>query len=116
MIRLLADENLDANIIRGVLRRIARLDLVRVQDAGLSGADDRAVLAWAAGQGRVLVTHDVETVTRYAFERVDAGLPMPGVVEVIAAAPIGKALEDLALIVECLADGELANQVIYIPL
>jgi hypothetical protein len=21
--------------------------------------------------------HDVETVTRYAFERVDAGLPMP---------------------------------------
>ena len=76
---------------------------------GLSGADDRAVLAWAAEQGRILVTHDVETVTRYAFERIDAGLPMPGVVEVIAAAPIGKALQGLALIGECLADSELAN-------
>lgn len=116
MLCLLADENLDGNIVRGVMRRVRGVDVVRVQDVGLAGADDPTVLAWAAEHGRVLITHDVETVTRFAFERVDAGLPMPGVIEVTAWAPIGKAVEDLALILECLADGDLQNQVLYIPL
>jgi hypothetical protein len=116
MLRLLADENLDGNILRGVLRRVQGVDVVRVQDVGLSGAEDPAVLAWAAERGRVLVTHDVETVTGFAFERVDADLAMPGVIEIVATAPIGKAVEDLALILECLADGELKDRVIYLPL
>lgn len=115
MLRLLADENLDGNIARGVMRRVRGVDVVRVQDVGLTGADDPTVLAWAAEHGRVLITHDVETVTRFAFERVDAGLPMPGVIEVTAWAPIRKAVEDLALILECLADGDLEDQVLYIP-
>jgi len=89
MLNLLADENLDANILRGVLRRFGGIDVVRVQDIGLTGGDDPTVLAWAAEQGRVLITHDVETVTRYAFERVAAGLPMPGVIEIVASAPTG---------------------------
>ena len=59
MISLPADENLDGNIVRGVLRRVRGVDIVRVQDVGLTGADDPAVLAWAADQGRVLITHDV---------------------------------------------------------
>ncbi|MFN2270846.1 MAG: DUF5615 family PIN-like protein [Anaerolineae bacterium] len=59
MVSLLADENLDGNIVRGVLRRVRGVDIVRVQDVGLTGADDPAVLAWAADQGRVLITHDV---------------------------------------------------------
>jgi predicted nuclease of predicted toxin-antitoxin system len=66
MLRLLADENLNANIVRGLLRRLPTLDIVRTQDVGLTGADDPTVLAWAAGDRRVLVTHDVQTVTRYA--------------------------------------------------
>jgi hypothetical protein len=39
--------------------------------------------------GRVLLTHDVQTMTRFAFERVDRGDPMPGVIEVRARAAIG---------------------------
>jgi hypothetical protein len=116
MISLLADENLDGNIVRGVLRRVRGVDIVRVQDVGLTGADDPTVLAWAADQGRVLITHDVETVTRFAFERIDTGLPMPGVIEIVALASIGKAVEDLALILECLTDDDLGNRVLYIPL
>lgn len=37
MLSLLADENLDGNIVRGVLRRVKGLNLARVQDLGLSG-------------------------------------------------------------------------------
>ncbi len=84
MLSLLADENLDGNIVRGVLRRVKGLNLARVQDLGLSGLDDPTILQWAAEQGRILVTHDVQTVTRFAYERVEAGLPMPGGIEVIS--------------------------------
>ena len=48
MISLLAEEKLDGNIVRGVLRRVRSVDIVRVQDTGLTGADDPTVLAWAA--------------------------------------------------------------------
>jgi len=48
MIALAIDENLNNDIVRGLLRRVPELDLVRVQDAGLRGADDPDVLKWAA--------------------------------------------------------------------
>ena len=69
MLRLAADENFNSDIVRGVLRQRPDLDIVRIQDVALSGADDRTVLEWAAGQGRVLLTHDVTTLTRYAYDR-----------------------------------------------
>jgi hypothetical protein len=116
MLPLAADANFNADILRGLLRRNLGLDVVRVQDAGLSGADDPTVLEWAAGQGRVLLTHDVSTMTRYAYDRVRAGLPMPGVFEVSRAVPIGRAIEDLLLLAECSEPGEWEGQVRYLPL
>jgi predicted nuclease of predicted toxin-antitoxin system len=80
VIRLLADENVKNNIVRGVRLRNPRIDLVRVQDVGLSGANDPSVLEWAAGHQRVLLTHDVATITAFAYERVRAGKPMPGII------------------------------------
>ena len=68
--RWLADENLNNDIVRGLRRRKPDLDIVRVQDAGLSGMDDPSLLAWAAAQDRVLITHDVSTMTAYAYRRV----------------------------------------------
>ena len=51
MLRLAIDENFNNDVVRGLLRRRAELDLVRIQDAGLSGADDPMVLEWAARKG-----------------------------------------------------------------
>ncbi len=76
MLRLLADENCSNDIVRGLWRRQPDLDLVRVQDVGLSGAADSAVLEWAAETGRLLLTHDVSTITKYAYQRVMAGQRM----------------------------------------
>lgn len=116
MFRLLADENLNANIVRGLRRRMRDLDLISVQALGLTGSDDPTVLALAADQRRVLVTQDAQTVTRFAFERVDAGLPMPGVIEIVPGANLGTVIEDLALVVESYDQGDLEGQVIYLPL
>ena len=44
MLRLAADENFNNDIVRGILRRNESVDIVRIQDVGLSGADDPAVL------------------------------------------------------------------------
>lgn len=59
MIRFFADEDFDNDIIRGLFRRCQEIDLVRVQDVGLSGKKDEVVLDWAAKENRVLLMHDV---------------------------------------------------------
>jgi len=116
VLRLVADENFHGDIVRGLLRRRPDLDIVRIQDVGLSGADDPTVLEWAAQEGRVLLTHDVQTITRYAYERVQAGMTMPGVFEVSRVVPLGGAIEDLLLLAECSLDDEWEGQVRYLPL
>jgi hypothetical protein len=116
MLLLLADENFNNDVVRGVRRRSRTVDLVRVQDVGLSGADDPTVLEWAAQEGRVLLTHDVATMTLHAYDRVRAGERMPGVFEVGRQVPIGTAIEEIVLLAECSLDGEWDGQVRYLPL
>lgn len=116
MIKLLADENFDNSIVRGLLRRNPNADIVRVQDVGLSGEDDPTILAWAAQENRILLTHDVATITRFAYERIVQNESMPGVIEVGFDATLGQAIEDILLILECSLEGELEGQIYYLPL
>jgi hypothetical protein len=101
MRRFAADENFNADIVRGLLRRLPDLDIVRVQDAGLSGADDPAVLEWAAREGRIVLTHDISTSVGFVLERIASGRPMPGVFAARSSGPIGSTIEDLVLLAEC---------------
>jgi hypothetical protein len=116
MLLLAADENFNNDIVRGVRRRNPRIDIVRIQDAGLLGADDPTILECAAQAGRVLLTHDVATVSRYAYDRVQDGKPMPGVFEIRRQVPVRVAIEDILLLAECSLDGEWEGQVRYLPL
>ncbi|MFC1707696.1 DUF5615 family PIN-like protein [Planctomycetota bacterium] len=112
MIRLAADENLDHAIVRGLKRRYPGV----VQDVGLQAADDPTILAWTADEGRLLVTHDVKTMPRYASERVKAGQRMPGVVLVPTSLPIGVAIQEIALLATGSGADEWEGQVIRLPL
>ena len=116
MLHLLADENFNNDIVRGLLRKKPNLDIVRVQEVGLRGAEDPAILEWAANEGRVVLTHDAATMTYYAYERVRAGLSMPGVIEVADDLPLGQIIEDISLLAEYSNKGEWESQVIYLPL
>jgi hypothetical protein len=115
-LRFLTDENFDNRILAGLRRRLPRLDVVRIQDSGLIGAEDPEVLAWAAMEARILLTHDVATMPAYAYERVKAGAEMPGVIEVPLSLPIAQAIEDLLLLIYGSQPGEWKNQVVYLPL
>lgn len=116
MLRFAADENFNNDILRGVLREASGVDIVRVQDVGLSGVADPSILEWAAREKRVILTHDVSTMTRYAYERVRAREPMPGVVEVPRKVPAGTAIKEIVLLAQCSAEGEWEGQVLFLPL
>jgi predicted nuclease of predicted toxin-antitoxin system len=58
-VRWLADENFHYAIVRGLRRRNPAFDIIRTQDAGLVGSEDPVLLAWAAEQGRMILTHDI---------------------------------------------------------
>jgi hypothetical protein len=116
MLCLAADENFNNDIVRGLLRRNPKLDIIRAQDVGLSGNTDPIVLEWCASNGRVLLTHDVRTMTKHAYARVSAGQPMPGVFEVSRDIPLGAAIKDILLLEECSLEGEWEGQVRYLPL
>lgn len=116
MIKFLADENFDNRIVRGLSRRFPEIDVVRVQDVGLMNTDDREILAWAANEKRVLLTHDVATMTAFAYERIMENLPMNGIFEVPKNLPVGDAIEQIILIAKCSLDDEWENQVRFLPL
>lgn len=116
MLKLVSDENFNGDILRGLFRRRPDLDVVRVQDAGLSATPDPQVLAWAAAEGRVLLTHDRRTVPTFAYDRVRAGQPMPGVFVVSDLMPLGQATDEILLAAECLAPAECRDHVRFFPL
>lgn len=116
MIRFVADENFNNHIVRGLLLRNPEVDIVRIQDIGLSSADDPTILEWAVNENRILLTHDVETMPDFAYARVRAGLPIPAIFIVDQDTPIGQVIDDLLLIVECSEENEWDGQIHYLPL
>jgi hypothetical protein len=113
--RLVADENFNRDIIRGLARRYPDLDLVRVQDVEMAGAEDPAILERAANEGRILITHDVNTMPRFTFERIAASWPTPGVFLVSGALSVGEAIDELLLLSECSLEDEWEGRVHYVP-
>lgn len=74
------------------------------------------MLEWAATENFILLTHDVHTITKHAYDRIRAGLPMPGVIEVRDDLPIGQAIEEILIVLLASKPEELANRITYIPL
>ena len=112
----LADENFDARILRGLAQRLPWFDIVRVQDVGLVAAADPDVLAWAATNDRVVMTHDVTTMIGFAATRLRTGQSLPGLLVVPSQLSISEAIADLALLVECTTPQEMANRILFVPL
>ena len=115
-IRLLADENIKGEVVRGLLRRDPQLDLLRAVDVGLQSVPGPQVLEWAANEDRILLTHDVATISHFAHERVANSEKMPGVIEISQSVPIGAVIDDILLLVACSQEGEWEGQILYLPL
>jgi hypothetical protein len=114
MLAFLADENFNGRIVRGLRLRLPEVDVARVQDVALSGADDPEVLAWAASTGWIVLTHDAKSMVGFAHDRVARGLPMAGVIQVDDMLPVGAVIDELLLVAQCGTPPNFENQVAYL--
>ena len=116
MLALLSDENVNGDIIRGLFLRHAEMDLVRVQDVGLAGADDLTVLSWAAAQNCIILTQDRAPMPDFAYNRIVNGQPMPGPFVISDRIAVKQAIDELLLLHECSEQQEWRNRIVYLPL
>ena len=116
MLRLLSDENFNGDIVRGLLLCHPDLDLHRVQDVGLEAAEDPTILAWAAANNRIVLTHDRATMPDFAYARVVTGQPMPGVFVLDDRLSVRQAIDEILLLEGCSEQAEWVGLVVYLPL
>lgn len=116
MMRFAADENFNGKVLSKLRQRLPDTDIVRVQDTKMYQSPDPDVLAWAAQDGRILLTHDVQTMPGFVYERVRAGQPVPGVIVVHRDIPIGLVIDELEMMIGAGSPADFENQVKYIPI
>lgn len=116
MMRFLTDEDFNHDILRGISRFLPEMDVLTVQEVSLTNVDDPIVLAWAAQDERVVLTHDAKTMRRHALQRVIDALSMPGVIIVRKLAPLAVCIDDLIYVMQAGVEDDFQDQVRYIPL
>jgi hypothetical protein len=79
------------------------------------GTDDRDILARAAAEDRILVTHDRITIPGFAHDRVRAGERTPGVFVHDYRLPVGRAIGELLVLALSSRPEEWTDQVAYVP-
>ena len=113
MVRLYMDENVRAQITQGLRNR--GVDIVTVQEDGLSGKPDGAILDRSTELGRVLYSED-EDLLAEASSRQSAGLPFAGVVYGHQRVAVGQCIESLEVIAQAGEADDCQDRVVYIPL
>src|SRR4051794_1841451 len=106
MLRIFIDQDFDHDILRGLRLRLPELDAITALQARLDRKSDPEILEWAASQRRVIVTHDRNTMTGYAYDRIRMGEAVTGLFVVPRDMPVGKVIADLETLIACSFDGE----------
>ena len=116
MLRLLIDQDLDQVILRGLLLRVPGLDVVTAHQAGLSNASDSDLLAWAAQESRVVISHDRKTMPVHAANRIALGQMVTGLIIVSRRLRVSMVIDDLEIIVSCSEESDWQNTIMHMPL
>lgn len=115
IIRYQADADLNQAIVTGVLRREAKVDFQTAFFAGLEGVKDKDVLAIAAHQQRILVSHDRRTMPS-EFAAFISSHQSSGVIIVSRKLAIDVVVEELLLIWAVSSAEEWINRIAKLPL
>ena len=115
IVRYQADADLNQAIVTGVLRREPTIDFQTAFAAGLEGVKDPEVLAIAAQQGRILVSHDRKTMPSEFAEFITSN-QSSGVIIVSRKLPIEVIIEELLLIWAVSSTEEWVNRIAKLPL
>lgn len=114
--KFLADHDLNEQIIVGTLRRASTVEFRRVRELGFAERPDAFLLNYAAEQGVLIVSHDVNTMPAAAYQRMANGRTIAGLLMVPQISPIGPVIDNLLLIWSASEAEEWENQVVFLPL
>jgi len=114
-IRFLADADLNHDVVKGVLRRDQGIDFRTGVGGELRGLSDPEVLALAASEGRILVSHDRKTMPR-AFAEFVMAARSPGVFIISQKVDHLSAIEALLLVWAASEAEEWTNRICTLPL
>ncbi len=115
MLRFLADENFNGPLLRAARGRDPTFAAVTVQELAIRRIDDPSLLQRAADDGLVVLSHDADTLIGFAAQRLRAGQPMPGLVEVKCVGGLAAVVDDPLLVAAC-DPADIDGQVWFIPL
>ena len=113
-LRFQADADLRVPIVKGLKRREPSVDFMTAHEAGLAGFEDSAVLALAAANGRVLVSHDVSTMPE-EFSRFIKIQTSPGVILISQELSYREAIEGLLRVWSSTQAEEWQNVLSFLP-
>ncbi len=114
-IRFQADADFNRHIIAAVKRREPTISFQTAHEAGLVGLEDPDVLALAASQGRLLVSHDRRTMPQH-FGAFIQQRNSPGLLLVSQHLAVADAAEGLLLIWIASEAEEWSNRITSFPL
>lgn len=114
-IRFQADADFNQNVVRALRRRQPAIEFQTAEAAGLRGLTDPDVLAMAAREGRILVSHDRRTMPKH-FANFLTGQHSPGVFILSQYLPISQAVEELLMFWEASEAEEWIDCIQALPL
>lgn len=115
MLRLFFDHDINYDIIKGLIKKIPNLDFTTPNKLGNSDETDENHLAWAWENKRVIVSHDVNTMTDAAKQRLKNGESIFGLILVSQSMPIGDVINELELIIQISEENDFENSVEWLP-
>ena len=113
-IRFQADADFNADIVVGIRRREPLIDIQSADEAGLRGVTDAQVLAYAAEEGRLLLSHDRKTMPHH-FATFIAAQPSPGLFIISQKTEVSTAIDELILIWSTSEAEEWRNLLVTVP-
>lgn len=116
MVRIFFDQNFNHRILRGLIERVPKLDFVTTQILNKQEEIDPKLLELALTENRIIITHDINTFPKYAYEKLRKGEQVSGVIIVPQDMPIGEAVNELEIIITCSEENEFENRVEFLPL
>jgi len=106
-IRFFADEHVAPAVVAGLRRRDVQIQTV--QETGLLGATDKALLDYALENNLVIFTQDVDFLRLHA-----EGIDHSGIVYASQHTPVGVLVRGLMLIYQVLDGGEMKSHIEFL--
>jgi predicted nuclease of predicted toxin-antitoxin system len=113
--RFLADEDLRFEIVLAARRLEPTIDFPSVVELGRAGASDLDQLEFAHREGRIIVSHDVNTLRGLAGARIADGRGVSGVLLTAQRSPTREVAETIVLIWAASDAAEWVDRVVFIP-